>query len=456
VKSIRQVLVAVAALAAVTAGSGQAATVPTALQAQVVDIQRPVSVQTYKTIDPSTGGTGTQRWRVVQGTGNCCENYLTTTSGGRLFDFGGSYLNYTDNRGISWKSVRSLEPLVNGEGTVNVAPNGDVIGVEWDPYSGDHLLNFKYEAASGQWWYFDEQLHQPFYDREWIGIVPGPISIDGVTYPYVTFLKGGYPTKEVWLYSTDGLHYLDASSKFVDSLGGTVQSWLATHTDPTFDWIQPNTNMGLTPLAPASALAQPDFPFSGWSLLDPSLTWNAFQLPGGTDPQGFYQVDAAGRIHDVVPINFVTDFNGNDSATAFLYRMSSNGGQTWKTVKVTLPTGYSVDQIDFRANKAAGVAAVAVHELDNNPDAKQGDDQDYLYKFDIVGSRPVLKRIYLVGLGDAGSQAGVGNSVRMDFQTVTIFGDGRVAMSFLDSTTHYASPTTGADQQRPALAVELR
>jgi len=118
--------------------------------------------------------------------------------------------------------------------------------------------------------------------------------------------------------------------------------------------------------------------------------------------------------------------------------------------------GFPTPQIHFRANKAAGVGAVAVNELDDQAGSNQGNDQDYLYKFDISGPKPVLKRIYLVGLGDAGSQAGVGNSVRMDFQTVTIFADGRVALSFLDSTTHYPSPTTGAEQPRPALAIELR
>ena len=66
----------------------------------------------------------------------------------------------------------------------------------------------------------------------------------------------------------------------------------------------------------------------------------------------------------------------------------------------------------------------------------------------------MLQRRYTVGLGDVGSAAGVGNSVRMDFQTIAIFADGRVAVSFLDSTTHYPSPTTGADQQRPAVAIE--
>ena len=83
-----------------------------------------------------------------------------------------------------------------------------------------------------------------------------------------------------------------------------------------------------------------------------------------------------------------------------------------------------------------------------------GNDQDWVWKFSISGSSPVLQRRYTVGLGDAGSAAGVGNSVRMDFQTLAIFADGRVAVSFLDSTTHYPSPTTGLEQQRPALAIE--
>jgi hypothetical protein len=39
-------------------------------------------------------------------------------------------------------------------------------------------------------------------------------------------------------------------------------------------------------------------------------------------------------------------------------------------------------------------------------------------------------------------------------QTIAILPDGRLAVSFLDSTTHYPSPTTGAQQTRPALAIE--
>ena len=66
----------------------------------------------------------------------------------------------------------------------------------------------------------------------------------------------------------------------------------------------------------------------------------------------------------------------------------------------------------------------------------------------------MLQRRYTVGKGDTGSAAGVGNSVRMDFQSIAILPDGRLALSFLDSTTHYPSPTTGLEQTRPALAIE--
>ena len=98
---------------------------------------------------------------------------------------------------------------------------------------------------------------------------------------------------------------------------------------------------------------------------------------------------------------------------------------------------------------ALGVGAVAVHALQPS-----GNDQDFAYKFGISTSQPVLQRRYTVGKGDTGSAAGVGNSVRMDFQSIAILPDGRLAMSFLDSTTHYPSPTTGQNQTRPALAIE--
>jgi hypothetical protein len=444
---MRRSLMALAALA-LLAGTAAASAFGTssareksalALPATVVDITRPVSTASYATVDYSKHKTGKTTWRAVQGTGNCCENYLTVTKAGRLLDFGGTYVDFSDDRGLHWKQVQPATPLVNGEGTLDLAPNGDVIAIGWDPYSGDHLQAFKYEAFSGKWWWMEQPLHTPFYDREWVTVVPGPFSIDGSTYPYVSFLKGGYPLKEAWLYSTDGLQYTNVSSKFVDDAqNGAKSGPLATAKLTTADWTQGNTNAGVTALGAGGVLAAPDI--DGWSLLDPaSLTWSGYQFPQNVDPQGLFQVDSAGRIHNVVY-----------SSSAFDYRLSSDGGRTWKTVHVPLPDGFTVDQIDFRANKAAGVGAVAIHALNG----ATGNDQDFVWKFSISGSAPVLQRRYTVGLGDVGSAAGVGNDVRMDFQTVAILSDGRVAVSFLDSTTHYPSPTTGAEQPRPAIAIE--
>jgi hypothetical protein len=416
------------------------------LQAQVVSIQRPSALVSYPTTDYGKKTTakddrpGTTTWRVVQGTGNCCENYLTTTRGGRLLDFGGSFVNFTDDGGVTWSQVRPLTPLVNGEGTIVVAPNGDVDAIGWDPYSGDHLQAFKYEAFSGKWFYAEQPLHQPFYDREWITVLPGPFSVNGQTVPYLTFVKGGYPWKDPAFVSSDGLTYTDASSMFVDeTLNAPVEGPLATAADSTFDWIQPNTGSGMTPLGAGSALASGEFT-TDWGVLDPATSsWRTFTFPGGVQPQGLHQVDSAGRIHNVVP-----------RGSGFDYRISADGGQTWHSVSVGLPANYSIDQIDFRVNGALGVAAVAVHALSS----VTGNDQDFAYKFAVGGSEPVLQRLYTLGKGDTGSAAGVGNSIRMDFQTVAILPDGRLAMSFLDSTTHYPSPTTGQEQTRPALAIE--
>jgi hypothetical protein len=141
----------------------------TVIEATTVPIHREVVTRKYQSVDhgsqPGSADdrTGTTKWRVVASTGNCCENYLTTSKQGRLFDFGGTYLHFSDDRGLTWKQVEPLTPLITGEGTIAVAPNGDIIGIGWDPYSGDHLQAYKYEAFSGKWWYDELPLHQPFY-----------------------------------------------------------------------------------------------------------------------------------------------------------------------------------------------------------------------------------------------------------------------------------------------------
>src|ERR687895_768547 len=279
--------VAVATAVLASSASGQ---LPVALDAQVVPIAPPVAEATYPAQDYGKDGVpsaddraGTTTWRVVQATGNCCENYVTTSAGGRLLDFGGTYVNYSDDRGVTWKRVTPLTPLVNGEGTITMAPGGDVVGVGWDPYSGDHLQAFKYEADTGKWRYTEVPVHQPFYDREWVAVVPGPFTIDGETVPYISFLKGGWPSKELWYWSTDGLNYTNVSSKIVDqTLSGAAARTLA-----------------MTTLGDHALLAAPDYPSSNtaWSLFDgKEFAWVPVKLGDGTTPSGIFQVDSAGRL----------------------------------------------------------------------------------------------------------------------------------------------------------------
>jgi hypothetical protein len=438
---------AVGAVGAVTtallAPVQSAATVPGGIAATVVDYAPPVSQATYPGVDHGTSTSprddrfADTTWRVVETTGNCCENYVTATPQGRLLDFGGTYVNFSDDRGLTWKQVQPQTPLVNGEGSIVNAPDGDVLGVGWDPYSGDHLQSYKYEADTGEWRYDELPLHQPFYDREWLAVVPGPVTIDGTTYPWVSLLKGGFPTKEAWYYSTDGLDYTNVTSKFVEQMfsGAATSSYLDTTAQDTHDWTQPNTNGGMTALGGGDALAAPDQGDQWYHLDGQTFTWSAFTYPDGTTPEGIVQVDSQGRLHEVVR---------KPGDAAFVYRMSADGGRTWRATTVNLPADHVIEEIDFRASSTAGVAAVGIHGHDNADDA----DQDLAYKLDISRQRPRLLRSYEVGLGDVNGASGIGEDVRFDFETIAVFPDGRLALSFYDSTT-----TTDGDVQ-PALAIE--
>lgn len=375
-------------------------------------------------------------WRLVERTGNCCENYLTVTKAGRLLDFGGTYINYTDDRGQTWRQVQPLTPLRNGEGAIVVGLNGDILGVGWDPYTGDHLQSFKYDAVRTQWLWSEMPLHTPFYDREWIGVLPGPVTIDGTTYPWVSFVRGGYPYKDAaWLYSTDGTTYTDVTSLALEDLtnGATTQGPLPTVANSRNDWIQSNTNSGMTPLGGNKMLANVNAgTYSGWALFDgATFSWSAYRFADGSEPQGRFQVDSAGRIHNVIP---------SADGTSFVYRISADGGKTWLSASAELPQYQRFEEWDFRANRAAGIGAVAIHAQNQ----ATGNDQDLVFKFDITANQPLLRQRLNVGLGDLGSTAGVTNDIRMDFQTIAIYGDGRVAVSVLDSTTG----------ERPALAIE--
>lgn len=159
-------------------------------------------------------------------------------------------------------------------------------------------------------------------------------------------------------------------------------------------------------------------------------TWTDVVQGDGAAPRGRYTVDSAGRLHNIIP-----------QGAQFVYRWSSDGGRTWKSVNAKLPENCVIEQIDFRANKYAGVSAVMIHAQDT----VSGFDRDLVYKIGIKTDLPKLMLRYDIGLADVNSTAGVNSDIRMDFQTLAIYDDGRLAVSFLDITT----------QGQPALAIEL-
>jgi hypothetical protein len=432
--------------------SGQATARPVdtevGIPAQVVDFTPDSNaVKSYRTTDytladdPTVGvRQGTTNWRVVSGTGNAAELWFTISKQGRLFDLGGRYINYTDDEGATWKSVRPLDPLVNAEGSVAVAPNGDVLGVTWDPYSGDRVITYKYSAAEGKWYYNYNPVHTPFWDRPGLDIIPGPITTPLGTFPYMSFING--LPHDPWFYSTDGLNYYNASSMLGDTSTGAapITSYLDPVADPSFDWNQPNVSVfPFAALGGGRAVNGPGGEVGGQYLFTASdMKWHDFTMPDGNVDQPI-QIDSLGRVHQII-----------NAPGGFEYRISTDGGRTWNGLVIKGATlGNGGFASDFHANASLGIAAVwALHGK-----------QDLVYKIDISGDQPKLMRKYVVGLGDDSRDGGVGfygasGGHRFDFSSIGIFPDGRIAVSFMDSTTTMPFPTLTLPVVAPALAIE--
>lgn len=410
-----------------------------ALEADVTDYTAMVADEKYPVLDASGEPAGKQRWRVVTGTGNCCENYLSSTSRGRLFDFGGDYLYFSDDEGLTWQRVEPADPLPNfGEGAVAVAPNGDIVGVAWNPYHGDRVVPFKYEAAEETWYYTATKLHQPFFDRESMAALPGPFTFAGETYPYIVLLKGGYPAKDPWLVSLDGLNYFVPTAKFLDQMTAEVRTgFLDFKGTPAHDWLQTTYQTRVTALGKGQALSGlggylEDGLSPQWAVLDSDIKWSAFEfknrhLPG----DGNMLTDSQGRLHYVTATRKAT-----------VYMMSDNGGREWVTTKIPHPKGTEGrPDLDFRAHGKLGLTAIAAHIHD-----KKGNSQDFVYKLSNSGDRLRLLKTYLVGNGELVTGSGVASSApRFDFSTITFLPDGRVALSFIDG--EYRTPVLAIEQR---------
>ncbi|MDP9068273.1 MAG: hypothetical protein M3N53_08015 [Actinomycetota bacterium] len=419
-----------------------------------------VETESYPTFDARGRRIGRTRWRIIEGTGNCCENFLATTPEGLLLDFGGTTLKFSSDEGQNWNVVepRPALPVPSsfGEGAVLAAPGGDIVGVTWI-IIGDVLLSFKFEADEQQWIYSSMPVHQPVYDRPEIAVIPGPFTIAGSRVDYISIVRGGPAGfKSPWLYSTDGVTYAPGGDKFLEQVvQPPVQKWLDLRPTPLLDWIQPHEDTGMTALGDGSAIAGrariPDFTDAAgpqFAILSPqTLRWSAFEFPRGSLPQsqqrfgdmtlpsdGHLRADSRGRLHYV--------FYGSSS---FEYFLTSDGGRSWTSKVIQLPAGYTLAGRDFytsfKTNGALAMSAVAVHARDT----RTKKHQDFVFRFDVADDRIRLANVYAVGAGNMESSAGSRVSgARFDFANVAFLPDGRLVTSFADET-----------HRPPAIAVEL-
>jgi hypothetical protein len=437
---------AVVVALAVTIGPATA-TVPTNVptvtyRGTVQQFPAPVSTRTYPVYNARGQRTGMATWRVTGAGDNCCEDYISVTSSGELVTFGGTYPMVSSNDGKTWYEVKPPTPLNNGEGAIVAGPNGEIYGIGWDAYSGDHLQAFRYDAANNVWSVSEVPIHNPFFDRPWITVARGPFVIDHRTYTNLVLVRGGGENKDPELASPDGLMFTDLTSPYLDEQSSKPTSVaIPVVRNPAADYWQPHPWAGTVPLTGGGLLqiTQPndgDFATCPVSYLAPgSGTWRCDRLsfPGESTWTSAAEVccqlrqDSRGWLTDVIP---------NRSGTALLLYLSTDGGRRWSTPAVlSPPRGLTLEAGDLYnvvTNGRLGIAAVSARF-----DLKNGDGQDMVFRVDIQSAQPRLLETYLLGKGDiqtANNVTGSGGD-RMDYCSVAIEPSGALIASFDDSTT---------------------
>lgn len=407
----------------------------------------------FQVLDANGAFVRESAWRIVTGTGNCCENYVTVTPTGRILDFGGTFIHYSDDDGRNWSTVETTLPYQNGEGAIIPAPGGDVVGIGWDPYSGDQVYAHKYEADTEEWSYAVVPIHTPFWDREWIVALPGPFTVEGEEVEYITLARGGTGYKEVILMSTNGLDYQQVSLpdfQVILSDGATSIAAFDADPDPERDWIQPLRQTTISPVGNGRAVqtytgAVASLAESSCNrLFDASATWSCLELTEATLPDGALLMDSVGTLHIVDP-----DQDG------FTYHISHDGGRSWDATEWTLPHGMTVNDWDFKANAALDQTLINIHAATTNDTG-----QDLVYRFTGLSGIPEFQEILIVGDGQAEvGGGGVSNQGdRFDFSNVAMLPDGRIVVSMQDSRFSSEGATVSSNQGSsisPVLAIEL-
>ncbi len=456
----RTLSLAAVVLSVSVAGAALAGPSVPGLPGTPTDYPATYTAATYKTFNAAGKPTGTAKWHWTPAGGNCCEVYITSDAKGSLLEYGGSLPLQSNDNGKTWKQIVFPTPLYNGEGAMVAGPKGDIYGIGWDPYTGDHLQGVRYTAATKTWETAEAPIKTPVFDREWITYAKGPWNDNGKQVPFLTLVRGGTATKAVELIATDGLSYTTASYPNMDvsqSSSEPIGFSIPVVKNPDADYWQPNPGTYTVPLNAGGVLllnnSGDNLGADAARLNSSTLRWERVKL--AFKPTGVIRQDSRGWLT-------MTTRKGNEIEFA----QSTNGGKTWKSTTLNLPAGLTKIEgsgsfFDVKANGKLGQAVVATR-VDN----AKGIGQDVVWRVDIRGAQPKVTKVYAVGLGNAPTAIGLVAGLaadRFDFPSVTILPSGRIAMSFQDASTprHAARegvPSTGTvlnptGGHSPALAI---
>lgn len=419
-----------------------------------------VRVSSYPVYDARGRKTGTASWRISPAGGNCCETYVAATPTGRIVEAGGTYPWYTDDQGKHWYEVKFDVPdqndngptVAGGEGATVVGPGGDIYGVTWDAYSGDHLQAYRYTAQTRTWSVSEVVMKSPFYDRPWLTYAKGPFTLNGTKLDHLLDVTGGGITKDVDTLSPDGQDYSTPSYVVNDEKASTaVKFKIPVVRNPAADWWQPHPGTGTIPLSGGGLLrtANTDDVTGAnpckVARLDPATSkWQCVTLVGHLQDGAIVRQDSRGYLTEVYR-------NGTTSLTL---ATSRDGGVHWSSTTLTPPpgTGTTLETPDLFNVIANGKLQQAVVTARWDDSANHG--HDLVFRVDTSKAQPKLMRTYAVGKGDIET----GNNVlsvtmpRFDYETIALLPNGKIVVTFDDSTCLQPS-TRDPNHDSPEIAI---
>ncbi len=396
----------------------------------VPEIEYPFEeVLEFHTIDLKTNETYNTSWAIYRRAegGNCCEHYLAATHNGWITNLGGEYPTWSEDRGENWSQyIPPTQPVdYLGEGAITETPTGDIIANSWYPYTGDKLYSYFWDADTQQWSWADNQLHEPFYDRAWQVVVPGPIFFEGDSFPWASYIVSNFwrSAGNGYVLSLDGLIY----TEYPDPTPAmdTVEFDIDVTPDEMWDYIIPHREMRATPLLIQGGLLFPNYFGNGESAyMDTNLIWHRHTMPAGkTIPSEYLIIDSTGAMHSI-----------EQQGATLIYHLSLDGGENWNSTNLTYPLtgGGTIEEWEFHAMGSRELMVVNMRvEVQENDETV---DKDLIFHIRDYRESIEPDTLTFIGLGDADFTSGAGNEYRFDFASLAIMPDGGAVVSYQDST----------------------